>query len=242
MTLRVNDLKDYRRAQRHKRKFGNSPTVEFIISKNSEGKSKIQNSKFTKEVERIAEDEFEKDSVAYKNIFNGGEKGYNFFFVIYAQDKILQNGERICLLDDQYRFSEKDRISVIHPQLILYGKDSFSEENEILLNNLVKNLNGYDFPLLITNPILKKDSNSYGFSLDIGPRTKIETDKRFSNGNLEIRLENGLKRSLWTKNRGCAKIYSSINGVVANSSNLVSSYKDDKIILMNSDGSIKKIV
>lgn len=236
--------KEIRDTKYFRSRFGDSKMVEPLPTPEP-----IKNSKFHKELKKAAACELGIDSLAYKNILNGLEKEYNFFSIIFAQDKILGNGERICLFDDKYEISKKDsilldRISIPHPQLSLYEKDSLSKENKFLLDNLVRNLNGYGVPYLITNPVLKKDSsgdNPYGFFIDIGNNTEIKTDKRFLNNNAKIKLKNGFEKMLLTRDNGIARIYSDNHGVFADK-DLHHISPENKLVILNSDGSVKEIL
>lgn len=98
----------------------------------------IADSKFYKEVDKAAKLTFGEGSRAYENTMNyiyvNEGKGSNFWFVAFAQDKVLGKSGQIYLVDDQGQILRQNPnflsgIYTDHPQLVIRSYNDSFEDN-----------------------------------------------------------------------------------------------------------------
>lgn len=177
-----------------------------------------------KEVFAKTAEKYGRFSKAFNTITKGIDvnvKGSQFFWANNLNFYLPKN-QKIISLEDAEDINDTDKTffagcMLEFPEVILRTEEPLLEQDEYILNDLVKQVKreGFKFypgyPLRISGlEFVKNNSlkNQYGLLLKIGKDTKIVNDERFSHLNNEKHIQFGKgRKKIYTREKGLSKIY-----------------------------------
>ena len=177
-----------------------------------------------KEADRKIAEKFGEVSLAYKTTKKGIDirnvTGSQFFWNTNLGLYLPKNQKAISLKDmEEINDQDENFFKGFYtdaPQIVLRTNKPSWEQNEYILENLVKQVKkqGFDFspenPLIISDLELVKDNNpknQYGLLLKIGKDTSLENDSRFAYSNNIKQIPFGEKqKNVYTKENGLSRV------------------------------------